>query len=111
MSESENLVELTDSNFQTEVLESNLPVVVDFWAEWCGPCQMMKPVFEELSKEYVSKVKFGKMDVDTYQKVATQYGIRSIPTLLFFKDGKVISQVVGMTNKKSLKEKIEEILS
>ncbi len=99
-------VEITDANFQTEVLKSGTPVLIDFWAEWCGPCKMIAPVVEELANEYQGKLKVGKLDVDNNQQVAMQYGIRSIPTLLIFKEGKVVDQVVGAVPKKMLVEKV-----
>lgn len=102
------LLHLTDTNFKKEVLQSELPVLVDFWATWCGPCKMIAPVVEELAKEYIGKIKIGKVDVDENPKTATFYGIMSIPTLVFFKNGKVMEQVVGALNKTELKKKIEE---
>ena len=101
-------VELTESNFSQEVLTSDKPVLIDFWAEWCGPCKMVAPVVEELAKEYDGKLKVGKLDVDHHQAVATQYGIRSIPTLLIFKGGKVVDQIVGAVPKKILAEKVSK---
>ena len=98
----------TDSNFKKEVLESKVPVVVDFWANWCGPCKMIGPIIEELAKEYDGKVKIGKLDVDTNPQSASRYGIMSIPSLIFFKNGKVMDQVTGALNKTSLKQKIDE---
>lgn len=98
----------TDSNFRKEVLESKVPVVVDFWANWCGPCKMITPMVEELAKEFDGKVKIGKLDVDSNPQSASDYGIMSIPSLIFFKNGKVMNQVTGVLNKPSLKRKIEE---
>ncbi len=101
------VVHLTDSNFKKEVIESDLPVLVDFWAAWCGPCKMIAPVVEELAKEFDRKIKFGKVDVDENPNIAGQFGIMSIPTLMFFKKGKVMEQVVGALSKADLKKKIE----
>ena len=84
-------IELNDANFEQEVLKANIPVLVDFWAVWCGPCKMIAPIVEELAIEYDGKLKIGKLDVDNNQQIAMQYGIRSIPTLLVFKGGKVIA--------------------
>ncbi len=100
----------SDANFKKEVLESSLPVLVDFWATWCGPCKIITPILEELAKEYATTMKIGKLDVDANPKTATTYGIMSIPTLIFFKDGKVMDQVVGALNKPDLKRRIEENL-
>jgi len=100
----------TDKNFKEEVLESNLPVLVDFWAEWCAPCKMLSPVLEEVAKEYVGKIKVGKINVDENQKIPTEYGIMSIPTLIFFKNGQVQEQIVGFLNQTQLKRKIEDNL-
>lgn len=104
------LTHFTDANFKKEVLTSGQPVLVDFWAEWCGPCKMIAPAIEELAKEYAGKIKIGKLDVDQNPKSATEYGVMSIPALIFFKDGKVMDQVVGAMNKPGLKKKIEENL-
>lgn len=101
------LVHLTDSNFKKEVLESELPVLVDFWAAWCTPCRMIAPIIEELAKEYDNKVKIGKVDVDENSDTASRYGIMSIPTLVFFKKGRAMEQIVGALNKSELKKKIE----
>lgn len=90
-----SILHFSDTDFKKEVLESKLPVVVDFWANWCGPCKMVTPIVEELAKEYSGKVKIGKLDVDTNPKSASAYGIMSIPTLIFFKGGKVVHQVNG----------------
>ena len=105
-----SLLNLSDANFKKEALESHLPVLVDFWASWCQPCKMIAPIVEELAKEYSHKVKFCKLDVDASPKTATHYGIMSIPTLMFFKNGKIMNQVVGVLSKAELKKKIEENL-
>ncbi|HTP13900.1 MAG TPA: thioredoxin [Bacteroidota bacterium] len=99
-------VEVTDTNFQSEVLKSDKPVLLDFWAEWCGPCKMIAPVVEELANEYDGKLKVGKVDVDANQQTSMQYGVRSIPTLLIFKGGRVVDQLVGAVPKRILAEKI-----
>ncbi len=108
--ETMSIEHFTDSNFKKEVLGSNIPVLVDFWANWCGPCKMIAPIVDELAKEYAGKMKIGKVDVDDNSSVASQYGVMSIPTLIFFKNGKVMDQVSGALNKSSLKQKIEENL-
>ena len=99
-----------DSNFKKEVLESELPVLVDFWAEWCGPCKMIGPAVEELAKEYSTKMKIGKLDVDNNPQSASNYGVMSIPTLIFFNKGKVVNQITGALSKAALKQNIEENL-
>ena len=104
-------VEVTDANFKTEVLDSQTPVLVDFWATWCGPCKMIAPIVEELATEYDGKMKFGKLDVDANQQVANQFGIRSIPTLLVFKGGKVVDQIIGAMPKRNLVDKISPHLN
>lgn len=101
---------VTDATFEEEVLKSPHPVLVDFWAAWCGPCRMIAPLVEELAGEYEGRIKVCKVDVDTEQKTAESYGIRSIPTLLIFKEGKVATQVVGAVPKPHLVEKIESVL-
>ena len=103
-------VEITDATFSQEVLKSDKPVLIDFWAEWCGPCKMIAPLVEELANEYQGKLKVGKIDVDSNQSVAGQYGIRSIPTLLVFKGGRVVDQIVGAVPKKILAEKVSKHL-
>ena len=102
---------LTDENFAEEVLKSELPVLVDFWALWCGPCRMVAPIVEALAGEYQGKAKVGKLDVDSAQKTAAQYGIRSIPTLLVFKGGKVAGQLIGAVPKKQIAEKLDSALA
>ena len=101
----------TDASFKQEVLESKLPVLVDFWAVWCGPCKMIAPIIDELAGEYEGKIKIGKVNVDDNPKVSSQYGVMSIPTLLFIKDGKVVEQLVGALNKSELRKKIQENIS
>lgn len=105
-----DMIEFTDGNFETEVVKSDKPCLVDFWAEWCGPCRMVGPVVEEIAKEYAGKLKVGKLNVDDNNKTAVQYGIMSIPSLLFFNGGKVVDQVIGAVPKKQLVQKIEKIV-
>jgi thioredoxin 1 len=104
-------LELNEINFEQEVLKADIPVLVDFWAVWCGPCKMIAPIVDELAIEYDGKLKIGKVDVDNNQQIAMQYGIRSIPTLLVFKSGKVVEQIVGAAPKKSLIDKISKHLN
>lgn len=100
--------QFTDQNFNAEVTKHKGLALVDFWAPWCGPCRMMAPVIEELAKQYEGKAKIGKLDVDANSNTAGQFGISSIPTLLFFKDGKQVDQLVGFQSKESLEKKIKE---
>src|ERR1043165_2318384 len=100
-----------DSTFQAEVLSSQTPVLVDFWAIWCGPCKMIAPIVEELATEYNGKLKVMKMDVDANPRISMQYGIRSIPTLLIFKGGQVVEQIVGAVPKRHLVEKVTPHIS
>jgi thioredoxin 1 len=100
------MTELTDDNFQKEVLESSTPVLVDFWAVWCGPCRAIAPLVEEIARDYEGKLKVGKMDVDAHQDVPIRFGIRSIPTLMVFKDGKVVEQIIGGIPKQQLLSKV-----
>ncbi len=104
------LLHLSDSNFKKEVLESDLPVLVDFWATWCGPCRMIAPMIEELAKEYEKKIKVAKINIDENPKTPTHFSVMSIPTLMFFKKGQVVNQSVGALSKAELKKKIEENL-
>nr|2YNX_A Chain A, LACA THIOREDOXIN [synthetic construct]2YNX_B Chain B, LACA THIOREDOXIN [synthetic construct] len=105
-----SVVQLNDENFDEVIKKNNKVVVVDFWAEWCGPCRMIAPIIEELAKEYAGKVVFGKLNVDENPEIAAKYGIMSIPTLLFFKNGKVVDQLVGAMPKEALKERIKKYL-
>lgn len=103
-------LEITTNNFQSEVLDSKKVALVDFWAEWCGPCRMVGPVVEEIAGEYKEKALVGKCNVDDHGEVAAQYGIRSIPTLLFFKDGELVDRVVGAVPKNVLTDKLNSLL-
>lgn len=105
-----NIIHLTDANFKQEVLESKLPVLIDFWATWCAPCRIIAPIVEELAREFDGKLKVCKLDVDSNQNTAIEYGIRSIPTLLFFKNGTVVGQIIGAVAKNKIVEQIEKIL-
>ncbi|OGI37539.1 MAG: thioredoxin [Candidatus Moranbacteria bacterium RIFOXYD1_FULL_44_12] len=101
--------EFTDQNFEAEDLKSDKPVLVDFWAAWCGPCQMMGPIIEELAEEVKDKFKVGKVNVDENRETAAKYGIMSIPTLIIFKGGKEMQQLVGAQSKEGLKEELEKV--
>ena len=104
-------MEFTDKNFNEEVLKSAVPALVDFWAPWCGPCRIQGPIIEELEKEYAGKaVKIGKLNVDENGDVAQKYGVMSIPTLLLFKDGKIVEQMVGVQSKDILQKKLNTLL-
>lgn len=104
-------LELNNDNFQEKVINNNGVALVDFWAEWCGPCRLIGPVVEELSKEYDGKATIGKLNVDDNREIAAQYGIMSIPTLLFFKNGQIVDKQVGVVSKSDLKKKIEAQLA
>ncbi len=100
-------LEITDANFEELVLKSNKPVLIDFWAEWCGPCRMVGPVVEELAKEYEGKAVVGKVNVDLNSGISAKYGIRNIPTLLYFKNGEVVDKQVGVVPKSALATKLD----
>ena len=101
---------LTDQNFEKEVIENSEPVLVDFWASWCGPCQMMNPVIQDLAKEYAGKVTIGKVNVDEQPQTAAQFGIQSIPTIKIFQNGKIVDQVIGAVPKNVLAQKLDEVI-
>jgi thioredoxin 1 len=106
-----SVIHVNDSNFDNEVINSNIPVLVDFWAPWCMPCKMLEPVFEELAKEYKDKVKFVKINTDDNIETATKFYITGIPTLLLFMNGKVVDNIVGFVSKNELKKFLEYHLS
>ena len=102
--------EFTDANFENDVTNSDIPVLVDFWATWCGPCKAIAPIIEEIAEDYEGKVKVGKVDVDQNQNSAMKFGVRSIPTLLILKNGEVVNQIVGSVPKSEISEKLDTIL-
>ena len=104
-----NILKLTSDNFEHEVIKATTPVLVDFWAEWCGPCKMIAPILDELADEFAGRVTIGKVDVDDQQKLASEYGIRGIPTLLLFQNGQVAEQIVGLRSKRDLKASLEKL--
>ena len=108
MNMTENTTAVTDDNFETEIEKHTGLVVVDFWATWCGPCRMIAPILEQLATEYAGKVKVAKLDVDTNIRTATRFNVRSIPLLLFFKDGKVVDQIVGAVPKMHIETKLQQ---
>jgi thioredoxin 1 len=103
-------IEVTDANFEEEVVQSDKPVIVDFWAVWCGPCKMIAPIMEEFASEYKEKVKIAKIDVDNNPNTAVKFGIRSIPTVLYFKDGKIVEQIIGAYPKAHFEEKLNQMI-
>jgi thioredoxin 1 len=111
MADSNNITTVTDANFQSEIADNNGLSMVDFWAAWCGPCRLIAPSVEQLADEYAGQVKVGKLDVDQNQRTAAQFNVRSIPTVLFFKNGQVVDQVVGAVPKQALDRKIQEHLA
>lgn len=107
---SENIHEFTDQSFDVDVVQADIPVLIDFWAVWCGPCKAIAPTIEEIAGDYAGKVKVGKLNVDQNQNTAMQYGVRSIPTLLIMKSGEVVSQIVGAVPKENITKALDEIL-
>lgn len=103
-------IEITDGNFDVEVLKSDIPVLIDFWAAWCAPCRMIAPIVEELAQEYDGKVKIGKLDVDANQQTAIKYGVRSIPTVLIIKNGEVADTIIGALPKTAFVDKLDAVL-
>ena len=106
----DNVKEYSTTDFKSEVVESDTPVLVDFWAEWCGPCKVIAPVVEELANDYEGKIKFGKVNVDDHNMIASEYGVRSIPTLLVFKNGSVVNQIVGAVPKEKITAILDKVI-
>ena len=111
MAQESNYVTLTAENFKSEVVESTQPVLVDFWAEWCGPCRMMAPAIEEMATEFEGVAKIGKVDVDSHPELAGSFGIQSIPTLVFFNDGEVVDAAIGAVSKQVLVDKLNALIN
>lgn len=105
-----NIITVTESNFAEEVTQSTTPVLIDFWAEWCGPCKMIAPILDEIASEYDGKLKIGKINIDEQQALAVQHGIRAVPTLLIFKDGEVADQIIGLKSKRDLKANLDRVV-
>lgn len=106
---SADVIEFTDENFETDVIASEMPVLVDFWAEWCQPCHMLTPTIEELASQYKGKVKVGKVDTDSNREISFKYGITAIPTIILFQDGEVVKKFVGLTSKDQFEAAIDEL--
>ncbi len=104
-----NIITLTKDNFEKSVLKSLTPVLVDFWAEWCGPCKMIAPILDEIAEEYSGRVNIGKVNVDEHQTLAAEYGVRAIPTLLLFQNGQVAEQMLGLRSKRDLKASLDKV--
>jgi thioredoxin 1 len=104
-----NILILTKENFDQQVIKSQTPVLVDFWAEWCGPCKMIAPILDELADEYSGRVNIGKVNIDDHQALAAEYGVRAIPTLLLFQNGEVAEQIVGLRSKRDLKASFDKV--
>jgi len=107
---SDNVLELTDASFEQDVLKSEEPALVDFWAEWCMPCKMIAPTIHELADEYAGRLKVGQVDTDSNREISLQFGISAIPTLILFKDGEVVKKFVGLQQKNDLKQAIDEVV-
>ena len=105
-----NTINFSEDTFETDVLKCNKPVLVDFWAEWCGPCKMLTPIIDELATEYTNKIIIGKINVDNYPTIASRYGIRSIPCILFFKNGEVQNQIMGAVSKSEISKVLDEMI-
>jgi thioredoxin 1 len=106
-----NIVKLNKANFEQEVLKSPVPVVVDFWADWCGPCKQVAPVLDELAGEYDTRVRIGKVNISDEQELADEYGVRAIPTFLLFKGGEVVGQMVGLVSRRDLKAQFDKLIA
>ncbi|MHC4447764.1 MAG: thioredoxin [Planctomycetota bacterium] len=107
----EHVLEFTDDNFESEVIESNLPVLVDYWAEWCQPCHVLSPTIDELAAEYAGRVKVGKVDTDTNREVSVKFGISAIPTIILFQGGQVRKKFVGLTSKEQFQQALDDLVS